>query len=144
MTTPSNDKEASTGRPSFLDELLKESSSIPTVPNTPLEELPANPSSETPVQNISTLPPKKQVPITPGQIFQAIGALLFVALVFFGSFLAYIVFNPTQAKFFNTFGINTADVASLLSKLVNGIFGSLTFILSCVFAYFLFRTYLAK
>ncbi len=77
-------------------------------------------------------------------MFQAIGALLFVALVFFGSFLAYIVFNPAQARFFNTFGINTADVASLLSTLVNGIFGSLTFILSCLFVYFLFRTYLSK
>jgi hypothetical protein len=88
--------------------------------------------------------PIKKTPITPGQIIQMLGALLFVALVFFGSFLAYIVFNPAQARFFNTFGINTLDVASLLSQLVNGIFGALTFILSCLFAYFLFRTYLTK
>ena len=90
------------------------------------------------------MPPIKKTPITPGQIAQMLGALLFVALVFFGSFLAYIVFNPAQARFFNTFGINTLDVASLLSQLINGIFGALTFILSCLFAYFLFRTYLAK
>lgn len=143
MTTPSNDKETPAGRPSFLDELLRESST-PTEPNKTSVQIDSNTPVDTPAQSSVALPPKKRVPITPGQIFQAIGALLFVALVFFGSFLAYIVFNPTQAKFFNTFGINTADVASLLSKLVNGIFGSLTFILSCVFVYFLFRTYLAK
>lgn len=73
-----------------------------------------------------------------------IGGLLFVSLILFGSFLAYIVFNPDKAKFFINFGINPADVASLLSKLVNGIFGSLSFALSVLFAFVLFRVYQAK
>lgn len=67
--------------------------------------------------------------MTPGQIAKIIGALFLVALVFFASFLAYVVFNPTEAKFFLTFGINLADVASLLQRLVNGIFGAITFVL---------------
>jgi PKD repeat protein len=159
------DWEAPAGRPSFLDQILSESANAsPTQPpginSTPVNPiwLPVNsspatgtspssvgmPTSGTVVPPVSVKPQIKKNPITPGQIVQMLGALLFVALVFFGSFLAYIVFNPAQARFFNTFGINTLDVASLLSQLVNGIFGSLTFILSCLFAYFLFRTYLAK
>lgn len=82
--------------------------------------------------------------MTLGQILQMIGGLFFVSLIFFGSFLAYVVFNPDQARFFINFGINPSDVASLLSQLVNGIFGSLSFALSVVFAYSLFKVYLSK
>lgn len=83
-------------------------------------------------------------PVTPAQIMRIIGGLFFVALIFFGSFLAYIVFNPEQARFFISFGINPADIATLLVKLVNGIFGSLTAGLSILFMYFLFRWYITK
>lgn len=73
-----------------------------------------------------------------------IGALFLVALIFFGSFLAYIVFNPGEARFFIRFGINPSQVASLLSNLVNGIFGSITFILSVTWMIFLFRAIITK
>jgi PKD repeat protein len=165
-TPPNTDWDAPAGRPSFLDQILSESAVAKPTEPAPAPVLAATtvPATVSAAVNSSTqqtatvpapmtapgggnVPPKppiKKTPITPGQIVQMLGALLFVALVFFGSFLAYIVFNPAQARFFNTFGINTLDVASLLSQLVNGIFGALTFILSCLFAYFLFRTYLAK
>ncbi len=73
-----------------------------------------------------------------------LGALFLVSLIFFGSFLAYIVFNPGQARFFIRFGINPSQVASLLSNLVNGIFGSITFILSVTWVIFLFRAIITK
>ncbi len=113
----------------MLDQVIASSASTP--PNQP----------ETPPA-VAALPQKKIV--TPGQILRMIGALFFVSLVFFGSFLAYIVFNPGQAKFFINFGINPADVASLLSSLVNGIFGALSFVLSTLFIYTLFKAYLSK
>jgi hypothetical protein len=113
----------------MLDQVIAASANTP--PNQP----------ETPPA-VVTLPQKKIV--TPGQILRMIGALFFVSLVFFGSFLAYIVFNPGQAKFFINFGINPADVATLLSSLVNGIFGALSFVLSTLFIYTLFKAYLSK
>lgn len=73
-----------------------------------------------------------------------LGAIFLVALIFFGSFLAYIVFNPGEARFFIRFGINPSQVASLLSNLVNGIFGSITFILSVTWVIFLFRAIITK
>jgi len=35
-----------------------------------------------------------------------VGAIILVASIFFGAFLSYIVFNPGQAGFFISFGIN--------------------------------------
>jgi chitodextrinase len=96
------------------------------------------------IEPVSTLQKTPKNPITPAQIMRIIGGLFFVALVFFGSFLAYIVFNPEQARFFISFGINPADIATLLVKLVNTIFGSLTAGLSILFMYFLFRWYITK
>lgn len=67
-----------------------------------------------------------------------------VALIFFGAFLAYIVFNPGQATFFISFGINPGDIARLLKQLVSGIFGVVTFILSVVWIIYLFKAILTK
>lgn len=123
---------------------------IPTQPtaSAPLNMLEQVIASAAVTPNGSVLPPVVPLPVkkvvTPGQILRMMGALFFVSLVFFGSFLAYIVFNPGQAKFFINFGINPADVASLLSNLVNGIFGTLSFVLSTLFIYTLFKAYLTK
>lgn len=69
-----------------------------------------------------------------------IGAILLVSIIFFGSFLAYIVFHPDQASFFiNIFGINPGDIANLLKKLINASFGIIIFILSIVWIISLFR-----
>lgn len=73
-----------------------------------------------------------------------VGAILLVALIFFGAFLAYIVFNPGQASFFISFGINPGDIARLLRQLVSAIFGVVTFILSVVWIIYLFRAILTK
>ena len=69
-----------------------------------------------------------------------VGTILFISIIFFGSFLAYIVLNPDQATFFiNIFGINPTAIASLLKKLINGSFGVVMFILSILWILSLFR-----
>jgi hypothetical protein len=73
-------------------------------------------------------------------VLKFIGALLLVGVIFFGSFLAYIVFNPAQAQFFVTmFHINPDDIANLLTKLLNGSFGILILSLSILWIISLFR-----
>ena len=70
--------------------------------------------------------------------------MLSVALIFFGAFLAYIVFNPGQASFFISFGINPSDIARLLRQLVSSIFGIVTFIVSIIWIIYLFKAILTK
>jgi len=78
--------------------------------------------------------------LDPILILKFIGVLLLVGVIFFGSFLAYIVFNPAQAQFFVTmFRINPDDIASLLTKLLNGSFGILILSLSILWIISLFR-----
>ena len=56
-------------------------------------------------------------------VLKLIGSFLLIAIIFFGSFLAYIEFNPEQAGFFvNIFGINPNDIQDLLKRLINGSF----------------------
>ncbi len=86
------------------------------------------------------LPKKKSEPISWAMFMRLIGTILFVVIIFFGSFLAYIVFNPDQATFFiNIFGINPSDIAHLLKNLINGSFGITIFILSILWIISLFR-----
>lgn len=71
-----------------------------------------------------------------------IGSLLFVAIIFFGSFLAYIAFNPAEAVFFtNTFNIDPNDVQNILKKLINGSFGFIMIIVSVAWIISLFRAF---
>lgn len=86
----------------------------------------------------------KKKPITPGEFFRIVIAILFVSLIFFGSFLSYVVFNPDQAQFFISFGISPADIATLLKKLVRVVFGVITLALSVVWIIQLFRAFLTK
>jgi PKD repeat protein len=83
---------------------------------------------------------KTRKPVPPSVILKAIGSLLFAVTIVFASFLAYIVFHPQDAQFFvSMFGINTADVADLLQKLINGSFGIILFVLSIGWIISLFR-----
>lgn len=78
--------------------------------------------------------------MNPLLLLKFIGALLLVGVIFFGSFLAYIVFNPEQAQFFVTmFNINPDDIARLLTKLVNGSFWILILFLSIFWIVALFQ-----
>lgn len=89
-----------------------------------------------------TPPPVKKPrdPMTTGTILKMIGSLLFVTIIFFGSFLAYVVFNPDQAAFFvNIFGINPRDIQNLLKSLINGSFGITVLIFSIAWIMSLFR-----
>ncbi len=137
-TSQKKEEPVSNGRVSFLDQILTqwETGQWEDIPN------------QTPVASggiTSQEPPKKKrTSLTPIQILKIVWALFLVALIVFWSFLAYIVFNPAQAKFFLAFGINLADVASLLQHLVNGIFWAITFVLCVVWAIFLFRAIITK
>ncbi len=102
-------------------------SSVPTEASLPTQnvtpaETPIVQTEPSMVPPVPPTPPKKKVPMKPADFLKIVGALFTVALIFFGSFLAYIVFNPGQAKFFIQFGINPSDIATLLERLVNGIF----------------------
>jgi cellobiose-specific phosphotransferase system component IIC len=77
-----------------------------------------------------------------GLFLKLIGSLLFVAIIFFGSFLAYIAFNPAEAVFFtNTFNIDPNDVQRILKNLVNGSFGFIMIIVSIAWIISLFRAF---
>lgn len=91
-------------------------------------------------QNIPKNIKKVREPLSMTTILKAIGALLTVAVIFFGSFLAYIVFHPEQAYFFvNIFGINPSDIATILKKLINISFGAIIFLISVSWIILLFR-----
>ena len=85
----------------------------------------ANDASENQVNSEILNPPenaqkKPREPLPPATILKGILAMVFVALIVFASFLAYIVFNPGDAQFFvSMFGIDTKDVANLLRRLIN-------------------------
>jgi uncharacterized membrane protein YidH (DUF202 family) len=101
-------------------------------------------NSKTAETNTGTppLPPKK--PMSPKDFLRFVGAIVGVGLIVFGSFLAYVVFNPEQAQFFISLGINPADIQNFLKKLVTIIFGVITGTLSIVWIITLFKAILTK
>jgi PKD repeat protein len=116
---------------SLLSDIIK-ASSEKTVSTPPWEAL-WWPSSPPPIR-----PPRE--PISLATFVRLIGSLLLVAIIFFGSFLAYIAFHPEQAVFFvNTFGIDPEDIKNLLVRLINGTFGCILVVLSIVWVISLFR-----
>lgn len=76
--------------------------------------------------------------------FKIFWAIFLVSIIFFGTFLAYIVFNPESAQFFLSLGISPQDIKSLLEKLVNISFWTVTFAFSIVWIIFLFKAILTK
>jgi PKD repeat protein len=84
----------------------------------------------------------KREPISPALFLKLIGSLLFISIIFFGSFLAYIAFNPDQAVFFTrTFNIDPNDVQNLLKKLINVSFWFVMVITSIAWIVSLFRAF---
>lgn len=120
---------------SLLDEIIASSKEntnnvISSVENT------TNPQT---IENFTNLETKAK-PVSPATILKFIGALLLVILIFFGSFLSYVVFNPEQAQFFvNVFRVDPNDIANLLKKLINYSFGIITFFFSIAFIITLFK-----
>lgn len=125
---PSNDSP--TGSGSLLGEILSTSdagngvdllsdSFIPETPAPPGEKSSEH-SGQGAVAQQAVKKPKKSM--SAGTFLRIVGAILLVALIFFGAFLSYIVFNPGQAQFFISFGINPGDIARLLRQLVSAIF----------------------
>lgn len=125
---------------SLLSDILKASqkkASVGVSSNVnPQEHNDANLSEQSPV------PQKPREPISMGIFLKLIGSLLFISIIFFGSFLAYIAFNPDQAIFFTkTIGIDPNDVQNLLRKLINGSFWFVMMITSIVWIVSLFRAF---
>lgn len=116
---------------SMLDQIIATAHETPSSPVMPTDTSVIPPPSS---------PQKPRDPMTAGMILRIIGSLLLVAVIFFGSFLAYIVFNPDQAIFFmNMLGIKISDVQILLKQLINGSFGIIMLVLSIVWIISLFR-----
>lgn len=104
--------------PSLLEEILAKSGQTPT----PTPEITATHSQEAPEKKEETIKKPKE-PITFATFAKLVGTLFFVAIIFLGSFLAYIAFNPDQAVFFaKIFNIHLEDIKWWLSNLVNGSF----------------------
>lgn len=82
--------------------------------------------------------------MSPKDFLRFVGAIVGVGLIVFGSFLAYVVFNPEQAQFFISLGINPADIQNFLKQLVTIIFGVITATLSIVWMVTLFKAILTK
>ncbi len=149
--------EGSAGAVSFVPPMPTENlqngenlqhSENPGIPENPLSSIPGivleNPDSPTVSVPPPPKPPKKKEPMRPMDFLKIVGALFVVSLIFFGSFFAYIVFNPEEARLFVQFGINRADIQNLLALLVNSTFGTITFALSVVWAIYLFKAVITK
>ncbi len=144
MTTPENQEPEAVSNSSLLNEIIQASSKKSEITtngenggNAP-QEPPQGEIRATPPQNIK----KPQEPMSPGMVMKLLGSILFVSTIFFGSFLAYIVFNPDQAIFFmNVFNINRNDIANLLKILINGSFGVIMLITSIIWIISLFRAF---
>ena len=99
-----------------------------------------NSNNSTESTNSSAIVKKPRDPMTAGMVLKLIGSLLFIAIIFFGSFLAYIVFNPDQASFFVTiFGISPNDIQKLLKTLINSSFWMTVLVFSMVWITSLFK-----
>lgn len=127
------EKDDKNTSPSLLNEILQNQQQ-----NTPPITESTIPQGSNP--EMSPTPKKPREPISFADFMKFAGALLFVAAVFFGSFLAYIVINPEQAMFLeNMFGIQRDAISILLKKLINGSFGLIMFVVSVVWIITLFR-----
>ncbi len=135
--TPPEKKQEPTQKPiSLLDEILAKSGEISSKASISGEntEIPKTPENKA--------PKKPREPISFATFMKLAGTLLFIAIIFLGSFLAYIAFNPDQAVFFaRIFHINLEDIKWWLSHLVNWSFGIIFFCISIVWIITLFRAF---
>lgn len=124
--------------PSLLEEILAKSGQSPT----PAAETEGTKLEENIVQKEVTTIKKPKEPITFATFAKLIGTLFFVAIIFLGSFLAYIAFNPDQAVFFaKIFNIHLEDIKWWLSNLINGSFWTIIFFISIAWMVSLFRAF---
>lgn len=137
--TISNQKKS----PSLLDQIIETSHNSVVASNDISSRIDSalTPNTNPIVEGSNNLPLRKlRDPMTTATVLKLIWSLLLVAIIFFGSFLAYIAFNPDQAAFFvNIFGINPNDIQTLLKNLINGSFGITVLIFSIVWIVSLFR-----
>lgn len=146
MSNPENPQEtddtssAPDDKSSLLDQIIK-TSQEEKISFAALEQ--NTPSDTTkPVTSWTDIITKKRSrdPLTVWTVFKLIGTLLLIAVIFFWSFLAYVVFNPDQAAFFvNIFGISPDDIKDLLKKLINGSFWITVLVFSIIWISSLFR-----
>ncbi|GAB0174806.1 MAG: hypothetical protein HHAS10_06850 [Candidatus Altimarinota bacterium] len=134
-----NKKEDSGQAPSLLASIIK--ASAERAGTTIQSDSQPKPESDT--QKSATLSKKiPREPISIATIIKMLGSLLVVSIIFFGSFLAYVAFNPAEAVFFvNTFNIDPKDIQSLLLKLINVTFGFMMVVVSIVWIITLFRAF---
>lgn len=140
-TNPTNPEEAK--KSSLLDQIIQTSKQSNAIIDSNTINTPGNTTSDekSNKNDTSTAEIKKpRDPLTAGTVLKMIGSLLIVAIIFFGSFLAYIAFNPDQAAFFvNIFGINPNDIKDLLKKLINWSFGIIVLVFSIIWITSLFK-----
>jgi len=80
-------------------------------------------------------------------IFWFLWAILFVSLILWSAFIAFIVMNANDVQdvqFFIDLGININEVNTFISSVVNIIFSILLFIASCALSFALFKFFLTK
>lgn len=91
---------------------------------------------------------KKQVKKTSlSMILGFLGTILFVSLVLWGAFIAFIVLNAKtieDVKFFASLGINLNDINAFIGQIVTLIFWVLLFIASSALSFALFKFVLTK
>jgi hypothetical protein len=105
---------------SLLEQILQSKKDTSNIQKTPSTQ---ERSSSDVVSNSIPVPQKPKEPISFTDFIKFVGALFFVVVIFFGSFLGYIVFHPEQASFLNTmFSIDRKDFAYWLKALINGSF----------------------
>lgn len=123
---------------SLLDEIIASSkeNTNNVISNSNIDWSWQNPNTIWQWPNQSNNQEKKEIrkPMDMVTVLKLIGSLFLITIIFFGGFLAYIVFNPDQSQFFvNVFGVNPNDIANILKKLINYSFWTISFILSAWF-----------
>ena len=85
--------------------------------------------------------------VSPWAVFSFIGAILFVWLVLWASFISFVILNAQtidDVRFFATLWINTSEINAFISLIVTVVFSILVFLLTIVLCFFLFKFYFTK
>ncbi len=133
------------------EDKLSEWSLLQQIINTPSKWLPDKKIEENNIQDTDNTikknneaPKLKKEPLKLQDFINIFWAILIVSIIFFSSFLTYIVFNPDQAQFFIELWINPEDIKNLLKNLVNLSFWFVTIAISVIWIVLLFKAILTK
>lgn len=91
--------------------------------------------------------PKTKQKISPGQAFGFLGVLLFVALILWGAFLAFVITHaqtPADVSFFSNLWISLNDINSFLLKLTTFVFSIVVIIEIILLVLVLFKAFYTK